>query len=186
MGSDKSMAMVGGRYILETIHERLSQVFPKVKLCANSKEKFARFGLEVISDIYMEKGPAAAIHSALSQTTARYVFAVACDMPFVDMRHIEYMASALESSFAPPHALVPLNGRHIEPLYAFYSAKAATIFDAQLSSGNHKIYNILRHCDVLYLQEQHSRMFDQDLRMFVNLNYAQDFEVAYGNKCNNP
>ena len=177
MGFDKSFAKIDGRYMIEAIRERLSVCFENIRLCADSSEKFSVFGLEVIEDTIKGRiGPAAAIYSALLQATSKYVFVVACDMPLVNPEHIESMKRVLQDNAFVPDALVPMNGEHIEPLYGFYSTGIAEKFLKEMENGNHKILNILKKCNTLYLEEEASRKFDKDLAIFTNINYAQDLE----------
>ena len=177
MNFDKSLAKINGRYMIEIIAEKLSLCFENVRLCAKSKEKFAAFDLEVIEDsVKGGTGPAAGICSALKRAAAKYVFVAACDMPLINPAHIEFMKRELESRAFAPDALVPMNGRYIEPLYGFYSADMAETFEAEIQRGNYKIHDILRKCHTLYLDEKYSRAFDENLGMFANINYPADLE----------
>lgn len=180
-GFDKSFAKIGGKYIIETIHEKLSECFDNVRLCADSKERLSLFGLEIMEDRLKGKtGPAVAIHSALAGASSKYVFVTACDMPLIDAAHIEFMKHKLNSSSFSPDALVPVNGGYIEPLYSFYSAGIAGLFEEEIEKGNFKISSILEMCDVQYLEERYSKMFDERLAMFTNINYQEDLEKIAG------
>lgn len=177
MDFDKSFAKINGKYMIEIIYEKLSLCFENVKLCADAKERFRVVDLEVIEDKIKDGiGPAAGIYSALSQASAKYVFVAACDMPLINTEHIEFMKRTLEQHAFMPDALVPMNGEYIEPLYSFYSANMANVFKEEIGKGNHKIHNILKKCNVLYLEDKYSRIFDKDLAMFTNINYGVDLE----------
>jgi len=177
MNFDKSFAKISGRYMIEIIVEKLSVCFENVKLCADSRERLSAFGLEVIEDqIKTGIGPAAGIYSALSQAASQYVFVIACDIPMVNAEHIEFMKHTLEENAFKPDALVPVHGDYIEPLYSFYSARMAQTFAEEIEQGNYKIYEILKKCNTLYMDEKYSKMFDQNLAMFTNVNYAADLE----------
>ena len=179
MDSDKAFAKINGRYIIEIIHEKLSACFSNVRLCADARERFSPFGLEVIE--YRIKGgfgPAVGIYSALSQAASGYIFVTACDMPLIDIGHIAFMKRALAYHDFKPDALVPMYGEFIEPLYSFYSAGIAAVFEEEMEKGNYKIHRILDRCDTLYLDEKYSRLFDENLSMFTNINYAADLEMV--------
>ncbi|MCL1808415.1 MAG: molybdenum cofactor guanylyltransferase [Clostridiales bacterium] len=176
-GFDKSFAKIGGKYIIETIYEKLSECFENVRLCADSKERLAMFGMETLEDrITGKTGPAVAIHSALSSASSEYVFVTACDMPLINTGHIEFMMRMLERSSFAPDAMVPVNGEYIEPLYSFYSAGIAGLFEEEIERGNFRISSILKRCNALYLEERYSKMFDEGLAMFSNINYMEDLE----------
>jgi molybdopterin-guanine dinucleotide biosynthesis protein A len=177
MEYDKALLKINGRYIIETIYEKLALCFEKVKLCADTQERLSVFDLEVIEDkIKGRIGPVAGIYSALEQAATQYVFVTAFDMPLLNPQHIEFMKRTLIDHACKPDALVPQNGIYIEPLYSFYSTNAAEVFATELTKGNYKIHNILNKCQTLYLADQHSRMFDENLSMFTNINYSADLE----------
>ena len=177
MDFDKSLAKINGRYMIEIISEKLSVCFKNVKLCADSGARLGIFGLDIIEDkIKGGIGPSAGICSALSQAATKYVFVAACDMPLINNDHIQFMKRVLERNAYTPGALIPVNGEYIEPLYAFYSAGIADKFAAEIKNGNYKIHEILKKCGALYLEDKYSRMFDENMAMFTNINYKTDLE----------
>ena len=178
MNFDKAFLKIDGKYMIDIIYERLSLCFENVKLCANSKERFnATFDIEVVEDkIEGRFGPAVGIYSALSQATTKYVFVIACDMPLINPDHIEFMKRTLEDNDFLPDALVPMNGGYIEPLYSFYSTEISEKFEDEIKHGNYKIYSILDKVNTLYMDEKYSKMFDEGLSMFTNVNYPADLE----------
>jgi molybdopterin-guanine dinucleotide biosynthesis protein A len=177
MNFDKSLLKINGKYMIEIISEKLSLCFENVKLGADSKERLSAFELEVIEDkIKGRIGPAAGIHSALAQAATKYVFVIACDMPLLNIGHIEYLKHALADKDFKPNALIPMNGGYIEPLYSFYSAGIAEMFAQEIGQGNYKIHNILKKCNALYLDDKYSKLFDESLAMFTNINCAADLE----------
>lgn len=179
MGFDKSLAKISNKYIIETLSQKLFEVFDTVKLSAVSKEKFNMFDLEVVEDILKGKGPSGAIHTVLSQATTKYVFVVACDMPFVNVEHIRFkmaMIKGKEKEGSPVDGLIPKKGELFEPLYGFYSADIAAVFEKELLKGTTKILDVIKNCNMLYLEDEYSRQFDKNLSMFTNLNYREDFD----------
>ena len=177
MGFDKSTMKIGDRFVVELIAEKLSTLFDNIRLSAREIEKYAKFGMPIIEDMHNDGiGPAAAIHAALSTAKTRYVFICACDMPFINPWYIEFMKSIIEEGGYKTDALIPINDGHMENLYAFYSISALKTFEDEISKGNYKVHEINRKIDAIYLQEEYSRNFDSDLKMFANLNYKADLE----------
>ena len=178
MGFDKSLAKINGTFMIDVIRQRLCTVFESVKLCisaATPKEKFNCFGLPIIEDVKEGGGPAVAILSALLQSTTTYIFVVGCDMPFLNSAHISFMKNKIENGEFPD-ACIPMNDSNIEPLYGFYSVNMIKMFDDEIDNGSYKIATILQKCNTMYLEEKNSRLFDNDLAMFTNLNYKKDFK----------
>jgi molybdopterin-guanine dinucleotide biosynthesis protein A len=177
MDFDKSLAKINGKYMIEMIYEKLAQCFASVKLCADSQERLSVLNLEVIEDkIAGRIGPVAGIYSALAQAAGPYVFVAACDMPLLNTAHIEFMKNLLTQHAYQPQALIPRHGGYIEPLYSFYATGLAETFAAEIAQGNFKIHDILQRCNTLYMAEKYSRMFDENLSMFTNINYKTDLE----------
>jgi len=177
MSYDKSFIRIGDRYLVELLAEKLSSCFTKVRLGSSSAEKLCVFSLEVVEDLLEGRiGPAVGIYSALKNANSEYVFVTACDMPYIDPSHIEFMKQKIHQNEYYVDALVPINGRYIEPLYSFYSIRLIERFEEEILAGNFKIHSILKECNVLYLDDSYSRQFDADLKMFSNINYDTDLE----------
>jgi len=177
MNMDKNFIKIDGRYMINIIYEKLSACFNNVKLCADSRDRLREFGMDVIEDIIKGRfGPAVGIYSALAQATTKYVFVIACDVPLVNTDHIEHMKRALAERAYAPDALVPVNGKYIEPLYSFYSVGMLKRFEEEIGRGNYKIHKILETRNVLYLEDKYSRLYDENLGMFTNINYERDLE----------
>ena len=186
MGFDKALARIDGRYVIEIMYDKLSRVFDSIKLSSVTRDRFGIFDIEVVEDLALDAvgndiqkgglGPSVAIYSSLVQASSKYVFFIAVDMPLLDIEYIKHMQSiVLETS---PNILVPINSRedrdNKEPLYGFYSRDTINIFKENLQSRNYKMHDILEKCGATYLGVDESRKFDEDLRMFTNLNYPSD------------
>ena len=177
MAVDKSLAKINGKYIIETIYEKLSRSFEIVSLGADSGERFRAFDIDVIEDRIKDRGgPMIGIYSALVQAKTKYVFVTACDMPLINFEHIEFMKRILARNAFVHDALVPMNGGYIEPLYSFYSTKIIEKVEEEIEKGNYKIHEILKKCNTLYLDDKYSKHFDENLSMFTNINYMEDLE----------
>ncbi|MCL2120962.1 MAG: molybdenum cofactor guanylyltransferase [Clostridiales bacterium] len=177
MGFDKSLLKINGRYMIDILVDKLSLCFDRVKLSGGERERLGVFDLEIIEDeAKAGVGPAVGIYSALKQTSSQYVFVTACDMPFIEPAHIQFMMDLLAYHKYTPEALVPMNGGFIEPLYSFYSAGMAERFEEEILRGNYKIHDILLNAKALYMDDRFSRIFSENMSMFTNLNYTADLE----------
>lgn len=177
MSFDKTYLRFEGRYLLEIIIERLKECFTNVRLCSKPNDKLSLFKSEVIEDLYEgKKGPAVGIYSSLIKAESKYVFVTACDMPFIDIQHIEFMKNQIKQGGYTADALVPMNKGYIEPLYSFYSIDMAKIFEQEIEDENYMIQTILNKGNTVYMQDKLSREFENNLKMFTNINYIADFE----------
>jgi molybdopterin-guanine dinucleotide biosynthesis protein A len=134
--------------------------------------------LPVIKDYFTGGiGPAAAIHAALLTATSRYIFAIAVDMPFFDVAHIRHMMALIEKCILSgnyPDALIPINGKHKEAMYGFYSINTKSVFEEEIGLKNYAMHRILTKFNTIYMEEEENLAFDVDLTMFTNLNYIDD------------
>ena len=185
MGMDKSLLKIKGEFVINIMAAKLSEIFDNVGLCANLGGKFSQFGLPIIEDIYKDDGvdiigPAAAIHAALTATRSQYIFAVAVDMPLLNISHITHMMHLLKGTNPRPDALIPLSGNFAEVLYSFYSKSTAATFESQIIDKNYTMRKIVKMFNSSFLEEEVSRNFDDKLTMFTNLNYVQDLKKLEG------
>jgi molybdopterin-guanine dinucleotide biosynthesis protein A len=177
MPFDKTYIKIKGRYLLEVIIEQLKCVFSDVRLSVATEGKLTMFDTEVITDVIDGRfGPAVGIYSALMQAKSEYVFVIAGDMPHINTDHIRLMIELLETNGCKADALVPMNGIYIEPLYSFYSVRLTERFKTEIEAGNYKIHEILKKGETIYMDERYSRMFDDKLSMFTNINSISDLE----------
>ena len=184
MGFDKALLQIDGQYILQTMHDELAKVFDRVFLLGNQKtnpDKFSIFDMELVTDIYDQGiGPAGAIHTGLTHATSQYLFVIACDMPFINIDHIQYMRSIILG--LDSEVIVPLNGQYKEVLYAFYHKSTLPIFEKNIKAGDYKMQLILDQLDTYYLDQDKSEAIDPGLSMFTNLNYPTDVTRAFSLK----
>ena len=84
-----------------------------------------------VCDEQEASGPLAGLIAGLSQVDTPWVFAVACDMPFVTPAIVNRLAE-LRNGF---QAVVPVVGGYQQPLAAFYAASALETMRASLANS---------------------------------------------------
>jgi molybdopterin-guanine dinucleotide biosynthesis protein A len=172
MGQDKAVLMLDGKTLLDRVTATMQQVFPKVVVSVRQP----RAGVEVpqVCDEPSASGPLAGLIAGLAQAGTPWVFAVACDMPFVSRDVVTHLA-ALRKGF---QAVVPVVGGYHQPLAAFYAASALETMRASLAAGDRSLRGTLEKLDVRYVSEAELREFDPQLRSFFDLDTPQDFQAA--------
>jgi molybdopterin-guanine dinucleotide biosynthesis protein A len=100
MGQDKAALVLDGKTLLEHVTATMQQVFPKVIVSVRQ----LRSGVEVpqVCDEQEAGGPLAGLIAGLAQADTPWVFAVACDMPFVTARVIEKLAEFRYAALSLP------------------------------------------------------------------------------------
>lgn len=83
MGADKSFLDLGGKPIVRHVIDTLTQLFSRVIIITNDREKYARFGMPTLADIIPGVGTLGGIHAGLHYLRDRAGFFVTSDMPFI-------------------------------------------------------------------------------------------------------
>jgi molybdopterin-guanine dinucleotide biosynthesis protein A len=169
MGQDKAALMLDGKTLLERVTATMRQVFPKVIVSVRQ----LRDGVELpqVCDEQPGSGPLAGLISGLAQTDTPWVFAVACDMPFVTQAVVEHLAVCRDGH----QAIVPVVGGYKQPLAAFYAASALETMRASLAAGDKSMRGALEKLNVRFVDEAEPRAADPQLRSFLDLDTPQDF-----------
>ncbi|MGH4117593.1 molybdenum cofactor guanylyltransferase [Clostridium sp.] len=175
MGFDKCNIKTNNKFLIEIIAEELSHIFTNIILISNDIEKFKDTKYIVVEDIIANAGPIGAIYTALKNTTSKYVFITACDMPIINLNYIEYMMEIIKSENV--QGVVSYNSKYIEPLYAFYSIDMITAFETEIKKNNYKLHDVIRNSKMYYVEESIWRKCSSGKDIFTNLNYKSDLTV---------
>lgn len=148
MGFDKAFIQINEQYLMYETIQTLSQIFQKILLITDNIEKFENIKVfnnyDIIQDIYIHKGPLAAISTALSYSPSEYTFCMACDMPQPNIKLIQNMYTLV------PNNQVVLCGykNQIHPLFAFYHQSCLEVFKKSIQENNLKIRNSFNQLQV--------------------------------------
>jgi len=172
MGQDKADLMLDGKTLLGRVTATMQSCFPKVIVSVRQM----RAGLDVpqVCDELPASGPLTGLIAGLTQAETPWVFAVACDMPFVTPA----VVSQLAIYRAGHQAVVPLVGGYPQPLAAFYATNVLGLMPVNLAQGNRSLCGMLQKLKVRYVSEAELRDCDPQLRSFFDLDTPQDMARA--------
>lgn len=177
LGRPKALEVIGGKTIVERVVERLKPLTNQV-LIVTGTGKIDLPGTEeaeFLADIYPGYGPLGGIYTGLAASRNSLNIAVACDMPFLNTKLLEYM---IEQA-ADFDAVVPrMDGDMIEPLHAIYSKTCLETFRERLERKQLSIHSFIQSLRVRYIEKAESERFDPNLYSFFNINYQTDLEQA--------
>lgn len=90
MGQDKANLLLGERTLLQSVAATLQSMFAEVIISVRQP----RPGIDLLQvcDDPAHSGPLAGLAAGLERATTPWIFAVACDMPFITPAVIEYLA----------------------------------------------------------------------------------------------
>ncbi len=131
MGQDKAFLKIGALTIVEYQLRRLSPLFDEILISTNSPEKFAYLGLKTVQDVSPGRGPLVGIYSSLLKAANPYLFAIACDMPFVNPELINYMKELCKDY----DIVVPETEQGLEPLHAIYSKTCLLVMEKYINGS---------------------------------------------------
>lgn len=172
MGQDKAGLMLEGETLLQRVTATMQRSFSKV--IVSVRQPRAEVALPQVSDAHENGGPLAGLVAGLAQVETGWMFAVACDMPFIQPAVIACMAALRGEQ----QAVVPMIGGHPQPLFAFYSKQALPVMRAALASGEKRVRAVLEQLDVRYVHEEELREYDPQFRSFIDLDTPQDHAAA--------
>src|SRR5512143_776834 len=90
MGQDKAALELDGRTLLECATVTMQQVFPKVIVSVRQPREGV--ALPQVCDEVAASGPLAGLAAGMAQADTPWIFAVACDMPFVSVAVVRRLA----------------------------------------------------------------------------------------------
>ena len=166
------MLVLDGVTLLERISVAMRKVFPEVLVSVRQPRK--DLILAQVSDTHASGGPLAGLAAGLARIQTPWVFAVACDMPFITPAVMENLATLREKH----EAVVPVVSNIPQPLAAYYATSALEKVAAALDSGDKSLRGMLRKLDVRYVSEAELREYDSQFRSFVDLDTPQDYQAA--------
>ncbi len=179
-GQDKALMEIGNTPMLSRMIKLLESVAKKVKVIG-SLEKYAQFGIEVISDRWPREGPLGGIITALevsakSPAKDKWNLIVSCDMPFLTAEWLGYLAGRAIRSSA--QAVYPQSAHGPEPLCACYRTDAGPALQEVFERGVRKVTEALKQVGTEVLDEGDWKRFDSAGRLFWNMNAPADYEEA--------
>lgn len=180
-GRDKAFESLPGmsnQSLIQVIVDRLSPIMAEA-LVVTSKRLLPQLELlglkaRLVTDIHQGCGPLGGIHTGLATMQTEYAFAVGCDMPFLNLALIDYMAGLRPQC----DVVMPRIGDFREPLHAVYSRACLAVAERRLEEGDISAYGMLDELIVCYVEAEEVDRFDPGRRSFFNINRMTDMQLA--------
>lgn len=173
MKANKALLELHGKPMLEIIIEKLQPFFQELIIISNNPAQYANFNLPIYMDIFPNRGPLAGIHSGLKNITNRGAFFVACDMPFLDSS----FAIKLTDYLGQYQAVVPRQGKYLQPLHAAYRKDCLPAVELTLQLERPKIRSFYDLVEVKYYDLIDPADYNWE-KMFFNVNTPEDYQMA--------
>ncbi len=176
MGSDKnkSMLRLNGKYLIDIVRSKLKCVVGDNIIIVGPPERYLSYK-QVVPDFFSQKGPLVGIYSGLSISPSQYNIVVGCDMPFLEIKLLQYMTENINSN----DIVIPRYGDgYIEPLCAIYSKKCLETIERNLAEHIFSVRAIFPHLKVKFVEDEEIKKYDPEFYSFFNINYKKDIIEA--------
>lgn|GEM_PF-38885 len=171
MGSNKALLPYRGGRFIEAIHRQLAELFDEVILVTNNPEQYAFLPCRKVPDLFPGMGALAGIHSGLSHSANPAIFAVACDMPYLNADLIRHLAGRADRG----GVLIPESHGGLEPLHAVYGKGCLAAIEATLLTGERRIVSFFDRTNVNKVNAEEVAGFDPAFASFSNVNTPEEY-----------
>jgi len=145
-------------------------LFGELLVVASDPAPWAGLSVRVVPDAIAGKGAPGGLHAALAAARTGWIFAAACDMPFLSAAAIGFLAARRG---AAPAVLVEWE-RGLEGLHAFWSRAALPTVERMLREGDPSIRAIAAAVGARVVTAEEWRRVDPVGRSFENVNSPED------------
>lgn len=174
MGRDKAFLTLEDETLLDRALRLVRSISEDVRIVGDART-FAAYG-RVVEDVYRERGPLGGIHAALSASDKELNVMLAVDMPFVEVRFLEYLIA--EGRKSKGVVTVPQMGGRFQPLCAVYRRAFRELAEEALKKGENRIDRLFSERNSRILNEVEMTQAGFSAGMFRNLNTPEDLESA--------
>lgn len=173
MGRDKATLVLDSEPLVQRVYGVAREVFKNIIVVSNDHDVLPGMDIPIIRDVVAVQSPLAGIVSALIHADADYVFALACDMPFLSAGAMRYMLDNVNGE----DIIIPKTEKGYEPLHAIYKRSCISYMLTCIERGRYKIRDILPYLSVKIVKEA-PPFFHDGVSVFTNVNTKEEFEKA--------
>jgi molybdopterin-guanine dinucleotide biosynthesis protein A len=183
MGRDKGLLDFGGvPLILHTA--RLMQPLVAEVTIVGSPGRYTKLGLRAIADNAQTqdgpdrpgRGPLAGIAAALYATRSPWNLIVACDLPYLSAKWLDWLLSRARGSRC--EAVIPRTDHGIEPLAAVYRRDCGAPIMTALARGVRKVSDAIDELRVELVYPREWRRIEPNELILRNMNAPRDYNEA--------
>ncbi len=169
-GVPKGLLRLEGEPIGARSVRMFRRIFASTMVVANEPAPYEPFGAPVVPDVIAGKGAPSGLHAALMAARTEWVFAAACDMPFLSPAPIAWLATRRTGV----RAVAVLWKGQLEPLHAFWSRACLPLVDRMLREGHPSMWTLATAVGARFVSEEEWREVDPHGRAFANANTPEE------------
>lgn len=171
MGSNKALLPYRGGRFIESIHRLLAELFDEVLLVTDTPEQYDFLPARKVADLYTGRGALAGLHAALQESRTSHIFAVACDMPYLNGDLITRLAGLREEG----DVVIPHGEKGPEPLHALYGKRCLPAMERALVQGRRRIVSFFPEVRVCNFSPALVAALDPRFDSFKNINTPGEY-----------
>lgn len=171
MGSNKALLPFQGGRFIEAIHRQFAELFPEVLLVTNNPEQYDFLPCRKVGDIYPGLGALAGLQAGLQHAANPHIFAVACDMPWLNNLLIRRLADLRHAA----DVVIPQGENGLEPLHALYGKGCLGPMAEALAADRRRIVSFFPQVRVRHYQREQVVAIDPAFDSFRNVNTPADY-----------
>jgi FdhD protein len=171
MGSNKALLPYRGGRFIEAIHRQLAELFDEVLLVTNTPEQYAFLPCRKVPDLFPGQGALAGLHAGLHHAATPHIFAVACDMPYLN----DTLIRRLSQLRSEADVVIPEGDHGAEPLHALYGKACLFPMAEALAADERRIVNFFPEVRVKRFSREQVAIIDPSFDSFRNINTPDDY-----------
>lgn len=177
MGTSKAALPVAGEPLLARVVRRLRAALTEVVVIGPAEMSELVPDTSILPDARPGMGPLGGLETALRTVQTEHVFAVACDMPFVQPPLVRAMS---EMALREPDvdAVVLRTERGTEQLHAVYARSCLPAIERQLDTGDLALRHALRQLRVREVSKDEAARYDPAGLSAFNANTPEEWARA--------
>lgn len=172
MGFDKQFLKINEKKLMELIINKLKKEFDDIIIVTNKPEQYIGSEYKIVCDEIKEKGPMSGIHIGLKESSSKYAYFVACDMPNINIDYIKHMKETIKD--LDVEACITKIGDRSEHLNAFYSRDLINDIEHLLMEDRRAIVHLTNKVNTFYIEEKDARKYSPNWEMFLNINTKEE------------
>jgi len=173
MGQDKAFLEVGNQMVIERILSRVQPLTDDLFISTNWPNKYRRFGLRLVGDVYPNKAALGGIYSAIHAARHNHVLVVACDMPFLNVDLLRYLINLAPTADVVAPMIEPPQP---ETMHAVYSKKCLPAIESRLLANRLRIIGFFDDVTVRYVDRAEVAKIDPNFYSFINMNTPEEWQ----------
>ncbi len=192
MGRDKALLELDGERLLDRVANSVARLSDDVIVVAGEPERYTGGAWRVVADAFPGAGAVGGLYSGLQAARHPYVLAVACDMPFLNIALLRYLARAARGwdAAVPQVSDTPLGvdgelqprqtakERDLQPLHAVYNRRVAKAILERIAAGDLRMIGFFSRIRVRYVSATEVERYDTEHLSFFNANTPEEWSAA--------